>query len=289
MAEPVTALPHSRLRLRDTAVVDDRDGEVAVYLHDLGGGSVLRGVPALMFRSVQRRFGPEWFTVTAAVGDDLAGDTQMWTNVLTALTERGILVTGGDERGTVPAPELLRVQVTADAEDIERLAGLTAAATNVELVSGPPHGTHPTADLAVLFDRGAGAEDALAFARRQAEAGRQSLTVRVYGENLELGPWTVPGRTPCFECYWSRLQAGRERTPPQSFLHGYALPATPSMAAEAALVFVAGEIAKAAAGKPPVTMGQVLRLELAALELVKHKVVSAPRCPTCATAFRAAA
>lgn len=291
MTETAAASIDSRLRLRDSAMTEDRDGEIAVYLHDLGGGSVLRGVPALMFRSVHGRFGTTAFTVGAAAEDERAGDIEKWRSVLAALTDRGILVSEATKRGTVSAPERLLVQVDGSTADAARLAELVSSASSVDVVADGAAGeSSPATKVAVRLDHRLDTVGVLAFAREQATGRTQSLTVRTYGDNVELGPWTVPGRTPCFECYWSRLQAGRDRTPPRPFLQ--AAPPTPretvrTIAAEAAITLVASEIIKAAAGAPPVTMGQVVRLELATLELVKHKVVSVPVCPTCAAAFRA--
>ncbi|GAB1690087.1 TOMM precursor leader peptide-binding protein [Krasilnikovia sp. M28-CT-15] len=272
--------PTSLLRLRDGVAVEDRDGEVAVYLADLGGGSMLRGVPALMFSSLYRRFGAEAFTVRDAVEDGRSGDPETWRRVLSALTNRGILISGERQRGTVSAPERMRVHLDGSDADAARLAALVASTPTVELVE------ESVADIAVRLDDRLDIAGALAFARRQASLRRQSLTVRVYGANAELGPWTVPGRTPCFECYWARLQAGRETRPPESLLGSEATPAPQGaarpLAAEASLTLLASEVGKAAAGAPPVTLGQVVRLELGALEIVKHRVISVPACPTCA-------
>lgn len=292
MTETVSAQPERDLKLRDTAVVDERAGEVAIYLHDLGGGSVLRGVPALMFRSLHSRFGASAFTVVAAAEDRQAGDTEKWRGVLTALTDRGILVTAARKRGSVSAPERLIVEVNAEARLVSRLTELVAAMSNVEIRAGADDDmSSPATRIGVWLDTNLSTAEVRAFAKAQAALGRQSVTVRLYGDNIELGPWTVPGRTPCFECYWVRLQAGRDRTPPEEFWRSAVGPepqqSTGTLAAEAALPLLATEIAKAAAGAPPVTMGQVARLELSTLQLVKHKVVNTPACPTCAVAYRA--
>jgi bacteriocin biosynthesis cyclodehydratase domain-containing protein len=269
------------LRLRAGTVVEQRTGEVAIYLPDLGGGSVLRGIPALMFSSVYRRFASEPFTVDQAAADLAAGNGDTWRRVLSALKDRAILTSESTARGSVSAPTSLRIFLQGSDADATRMAALVAALPNVQITDDDG------ANLAVRVDDQLDTSGSLEFARNQAQRGRQSLTVRIYGHNVELGPWTIPRRTPCFDCYWQRLQAGREQEPPGSLV-GAGKPRKSqndrprSLAAQAAMILLASEIGKAATGAPPVALGQVVQLELTSLEIVKHRVIAVPACPTCA-------
>jgi bacteriocin biosynthesis cyclodehydratase domain-containing protein len=291
MSPTATTTADQRLRLHGSAVVEDRDTEVVVFLADSGGGSVLRGVPALMFRSLYARFGTDAFTADTAAQDGSAGGAEQWLSTLGAMVERNILVSAAAPRGSTAAPKLLRVLSRMGSADTERLGELLCPHTNVEVVeeeSWTGEGA-PGDQLAVRLDLLLDVSGDLVFAREQTAAGRPSLLARVYGASVELGPWTIPRRTPCFECYWLRLQSGRETAVPQSLLRPVLSEPKRSgrtLEVESALILLAGEIGKAATGSPPVSLGQVVRQDLRTLETVKHKVVRVPTCATCATAGR---
>jgi ribosomal protein S12 methylthiotransferase accessory factor len=126
---------------------------------------------------------------------------------------------------------------------------------------------------------------------RAVRARRPWLLVKPFGVRAWIGPLFVPGETGCWECLAQRLRGHRriadyiERrkrlatavAPPRAELPG---------TIGAALHLAATQLAGYLAGNTGSIVGAVLSLDAKSLELVRHKLVRWPQCPTCGVPSR---
>ncbi len=121
------------------------------------------------------------------------------------------------------------------------------------------------------------------------------LSLRVRGLGARLGPFILPGETPCYQCFRRRLEAnsatyedrltvrraigeGRVEPRPADDL----VPGVATMAAElCAFEIVRFYANRVSAAVAPTLYGHFVDYSLAAHSAVPHRVLKLPRCPAC--------
>lgn len=121
------------------------------------------------------------------------------------------------------------------------------------------------------------------------------LPVVMQDMSVFLGPLTVPGQTPCFECYWRRQNSNLDEpelvraTEAGAFLAQGASGFLPPMAHTAAGL-ASMELLRFLSQELPVgNIGRVVEMDLMEPALTRRKLLRLPRCPVCSgQAYRAA-
>lgn len=143
----------------------------------------------------------------------------------------------------------------------------------------------PEPDVTVVLS---GAEPRRAPLAAMVRAGQAHLTVSLNGPTVRIGPWVVPGRTPCVECLdlhratwdpvWSALvpQFGQR-------VRSSAVSAAVRLAAAGVVI---DEIARFTAGVPPRSWSSVLVVDSGLQATVAARSVFHPRC-SCAVLLAA--
>ncbi len=127
---------------------------------------------------------------------------------------------------------------------------------------------------------------------RTAARGVPALFGTCEGQIGRIGPYFIPGSTPCLECLTSRLlsNAGQDelrRWEAYRLRHAHAVPECrpvhPALRTALASLFVL-EIEDIVLARPPRTLGGILELSLAERTLQRRPVLKAPRCDACSAA-----
>lgn len=113
------------------------------------------------------------------------------------------------------------------------------------------------------------------------------------GDNLEIGPFVIPGATACYYCYNTRRKSNLEKFEYlKSFEEGYTQRPERSIRRGEPSIFcsilgeiLAWEVYKYLLGfEQPATFDTLLQFNLMSLELTKHHIFKLPRCPKCSKA-----
>jgi hypothetical protein len=218
---------HLQVGCNPGVVISDRPGLYA-FLRHLDG---VRDIPALR-RHAARSF------------PDLEADVE---DVVRELVASGIVI-DADARNSTPMPT---VGLRYDAPATNLAATVAHALTEL----GTPVGADP--DVTIVLSTGEPRRRPLA---EMVRAATPHLCVVLDGEAVRIGPWVVPGRTPCVECLdlhrstwdpaWPALVPQFGRAP-----HVVGVPAHVQLAAAAVIV---AEVARVASDARPLTWSSVL-------------------------------
>jgi bacteriocin biosynthesis cyclodehydratase domain-containing protein len=254
-------------------------------------GSTLRGLAAEMARSLLAMAGPAG-RVPVSLFDraPLGLPAHRWLAFAEQLTERGIL--GADQLDGHASRETGTILLCTGGDFGDRAAGALSE-LGIDTVSADVSGLdvaiRQDVCLALLADD---SYDVRLHRRMNTLAvshGVPALYLRVMPALVEIGPFVLPGESPCFECYWQRLQAPllaggradwvvespftvfREAGPMTEIVWRLG---TQLLATEVARITVPGV-------GTPTTIGTVVRFDPDALTIRHHRVLEVPGCPSC--------
>ena len=104
-----------------------------------------------------------------------------------------------------------------------------------------------------------------------------------------LGPLVLPGDTPCFECFWMRLQSTTDDRQIRQAIDDVRFAGQPFTGFHPSMASILGDIAameltKFYGGVLPMTnLGTAFEVNLIATSIKKHRVLKAPRCAVCSS------
>jgi bacteriocin biosynthesis cyclodehydratase domain-containing protein len=254
-------------------------------------GSTLRGLTAEMARSLLAMAGPGG-RVPVSLFDraPLGLPARRWLAFAEQLTKRGIL--GTDQPDGPASHEAGRILLCADGDFGDRAAGALSE-LGIDTVSAEASGLDAAirqdVRLALLADD---SYDVRLHRRMNTLAvshGVPALYLRIMPALVEIGPLVLPGESPCFECYWQRLQAPLLAEGPAGWVAESAFtvfreagPMT-EMVWRLGIQLLATEVTRITVpgAGTPTTIGTVVRFDPDALTLRHHRVLEVPGCPSC--------
>ena len=254
-------------------------------------GSTLRGVAAEMARALLAMAGPAG-RVPVSLFDraPLGLPAPRWLAFAEQLTERGIL--GADQLDGHASREAGAVLLCTGGDVGERAAG-SLAELGIETVPADVSeldvAIRQDVRLVLLADD---TYDVRLHRRVNTLAvshGVPALYLRIMPALVELGPFVLPGESPCFECYWQRLQAPLLAEGPAGWVAESPFTVFPEVGPMTEAVrrlgiqLLATEVTRITvpgAGTPN-TIGTVVRFDPDALTLRHHRVLEVPGCASC--------
>jgi bacteriocin biosynthesis cyclodehydratase domain-containing protein len=295
---------------RASAEVRWRDSttDVSFYFPQKGTGTVLRGVGATLFRALAPAL-RRGATLRDACAATTLVDEATTSAFLATLVERGIAVSDVETAAT--APDGLASRAVGICGSARLVSGVVArlrsmGATRMFVDAGAvaalglpeaaadavrPLEATTRLDLLVFVDDALHVERHRQLNREALRAGTRFLSVRLTRAGFELGPLVLPGKSACFDCYWTRLQAGVLEAPPAWVVTPDATVdawEAPRHAADAsvraiAMEHVALEIARAVGGEgTPLALGALLEHDCTTLDTRRRPILEVPGCTACA-------
>lgn len=254
-------------------------------------GSTLRGLAAEMARALLAMAGPAGrIPVSLFDRAPLGLPAHRWLAFAEQLTERGIL--GADQPDVHASGETGAILLCTGGDVGEQTAGALSELgidTVPADVSDLDAAIRQDLRLVLLADDSYDVRlhrrvNTLAVSR-----GLPTLYLRIMPALVEIGPFVLPGESPCFECYWQRLQAPLLAEGPAGWVAESPFTVFRDVGPMTEIVWrlgtqlLATEVTRITVSGvgTPTTIGTVVRFDPDALTLHHHRVLEVPGCPSC--------
>jgi bacteriocin biosynthesis cyclodehydratase domain-containing protein len=254
-------------------------------------GSTLRGLAAEMARALLAMAGPTG-RVPASVFDHapLGLPAHRWLAFAEQLTERGIL--GADQPDAHASPEAGKILLCTDGDFGKQAADALSELgidTVPAAVSELDMAIRQDVRLVLLADDSYDVRLHRRLNTLAVSRGVPALYLRIMPALVEMGPFVLPGESPCFECYWQRLQAPLLAEGPAEWVAESPFTVFRDIGPMAEVIrrlgiqLLATEVLRITVPEAgtPTTIGTVVRFDPDALTLRHHRVLEVPGCASC--------
>ncbi|OIJ93607.1 TOMM precursor leader peptide-binding protein [Streptomyces monashensis] len=267
-------------RIDPHVVVADRGADVVVLNTFTGRVCILRGLLAELLAAL--------LAARDSGADEVIGDEEALETLADQLRRARVLVGARGDQVRLKHP-YTRVVLTGS-RGAELKARIADRGPTVEVAPDLPSAELSERDLVVslsgVHERSAQQRENLASISR----GAAYLSARVGAGGTTLGPFVLPGISPCLECLWWRNSPnwGSARKEVAADVLGVnesgwtSVFAAPSADAwDHAVLLAALEVQRIASGQVPNTLANVLAADPSHARYELHPLVEVPHCRTC--------
>ncbi|OPD56274.1 hypothetical protein [Bacillus anthracis] len=198
----------------------ENENEICFFWNREGRGTILRGLGAYLFTNLWKNFENDSFNIEDAIKLNLDFNNELWEECFNEFFKKGIIVNFN-----------ITPSKTSDFEDFEefniyiygeetlinlfedKFDHLVPRRKNINIFKNRVIETEElmytetNINLILLIDNTHKIEKHLELNNLAISKKIPFLSCRIYGTNLEIGPFVFSGNSACFECYWNRLQA----------------------------------------------------------------------------------
>lgn len=202
---------------KEIAVYDNGD-QISILWKLKGTGTLLRGYSAFLFKIIWGKFQSNSFDLNNLILIDSSINEEEWEAFINVLLKKNVLEEYRHRNEMeihihkrkkiyLYGYESLSTEIINKVKKYLKLENESIFQNTIFKYKQINWSDEEIPDLYIYLDSGLNIEQIRKQNKIASQKNVPFLSFRLFGAKLELGPLSIPGDTPCFECYWIRLQS----------------------------------------------------------------------------------